>query len=105
MMYGPGTNLGYNGNLVYNSELQSHYIVGCIRMAVENSWKRMEVQEPVFEEYMGRTARKLEQFVWSTSYGTTYFRNSKGKVTTNSPWSLFEMWNWTRRPDCQAFLH
>jgi len=104
MMYGPGTNLGYNGNLVYNSELQSHYIAGCIRMAVENSWKRLEVREPVFEDYMGRTARKLEQFVWSTPYGTTYFRNSKGKVTTNSPWTLFEMWNWTRDPDAQHFL-
>jgi 4-hydroxyacetophenone monooxygenase len=105
MMYGPGTNLGYGGNLIYNSEMQSQYIAGCIRMAMENSWKRLEIREPVFEDYMGRTARKLEQFVWSTPYGTTYFRNSKGKVTTNSPWSLFEMWNWHREPDAQQFLH
>jgi len=105
MMYGPGTNLGYAGNLIYNSEMQSQYIAGCLRMAVENSWKRLEVREPVFEDYMARTARKLELFVWSTPYGTTYFRNSKGKVTTNSPWSLFEMWSWTRQPDAEHFLH
>jgi 4-hydroxyacetophenone monooxygenase len=74
-------------------------------MALENAWKRLEVRQPVFEDYMERTARKREQFVWSTPYGTTYFRNSKGKVTTNSPWSLFEMWNWHREPDTQHFLH
>ena len=105
MMYGPGTNLGYAGNLIYNSEMQSQYIAGCLRMAMENSWKRLEVREPVFAHYMERTARKREQFVWSTPYGTTYFRNSKGKVTTNSPWSLFEMWNWHREPDTRHFLH
>jgi 4-hydroxyacetophenone monooxygenase len=104
MMYGPGTNLGYNGNLIYNSELQAHYIAGCIRIAIENAWNRLEVREPVFEDYMERTARKLQQFVWSTSYGTTYFRNAKGRVTTNSPWTLFEMWNWTSEPDRAHFL-
>ena len=30
---------------------------------------------------------------------------AKGKVTTNSPWSLFEMWNWHREPDTQHFRH
>jgi 4-hydroxyacetophenone monooxygenase len=104
MMYGPGTNLGYNGNLIYNSELQAHYIAGCIRLAVEEGRDRLEVREPVFQDYMERTARKLEEFVWSTSYGTTYFRNAKGKVTTNSPWTLYEKWIWSSAPDPAHFL-
>ena len=52
---------------------------------------------------MERTRRKLDEFVWSTSYGTTYFRNARGRVTTNSPWSLFEMWSWTKAPDPTQF--
>ena len=104
MMYGPGTNLGYNGNLIYNSEVQAHYIAGCIRMAIENGWQSLEVREPVFNEYMDRTERKLQEFVWSTPYGTTYFRNSKGRVTTNSPWSLLEVWTWSREPKPEDFL-
>lgn len=105
MMYGPGTNLGYNGNLVYNSEVQASFIGSCIRMAVENGWNELEVLEPAFEEYMERTGRKLEEFVWSTPYGTTYFRNAKGRVTTNSPWSLYEVWRWTREPNPLHFSH
>lgn len=105
MMYGPGTNLGYNGNLIYNSELQAHYISGCLRLLVEEERKALDVREDVFDDYMERTGRKLEQFVWSTPYGTSYFRNAAGRVTTNSPWSLLEMWTWTREPDPADFAN
>jgi 4-hydroxyacetophenone monooxygenase len=104
MMYGPGTNLGYNGNLVFNSELQARYIAHCVRLLVETGRDALEVSESAFEDYMRRTGDKLEQFVWSAPYGTSYFRNASGRVTTNSPWSLLEMWTWTREPDLADFV-
>jgi 4-hydroxyacetophenone monooxygenase len=104
MMYGPGTNLGYNGNLIFNSELQARYIAHCIRFMVEDGRTRLEVRDDVFEDYMERTGRKLQDFVWATDYGTTYFRNAAGRVTTNSPWSLIEMWSWTKDPDSAHFV-
>jgi 4-hydroxyacetophenone monooxygenase len=104
MMYGPGTNLGYNGNLIFNSELQARYICNCLRLMIEEKRDSLEVRDEVFEEYMDRTGEKLLEFVWSTDYGTTYFRNAKGRVTTNSPWSLFQMWNWTSKADPAHFL-
>jgi len=104
MMYGPGTNLGYNGNLIYNSELQARFIAHCIRYLVESGNEELEVREEAFEDYMERTGAKLKQFVWSTDYGTTYFRNASGRVTTNSPWSLLEMWTWSQEPDPDDFL-
>lgn len=104
MMYGPGTNLGYNGNLVFNSELQARYIAHCVRLLVETGRDALEVSEVAFEDYMRRTGDKLGQFVWSTPYGTSYFRNASGRVTTNSPWSLLEMWTWTREPDLADFV-
>jgi 4-hydroxyacetophenone monooxygenase len=104
MIYGPGNNLGYNGNLIFTSELQSHYITSCLRFLVENDREVLDVRENVFEEYMERTGRKLEEFVWSRPYGTTYFRNASGRVTTNNPWSLMEMWQWTREPEPTDFL-
>ena len=104
MMYGPGTNLGYNGNLIYNSELQARYIAHSLRLLVEEDREALEVSEAAFDDYMTRTGDKLAQFVWSTSYGTSYFRNASGRVTTNSPWSLLEMWSWTREPDPADFV-
>ena len=104
MIYGPGNNLGYNGNLIFSSELQTHYITACLRFLVENGREVLDVREEVFEEYMERTGRKLEEFVWSRPYATTYYRNASGRVTTNTPWSLMEMWKWTREPDPADFL-
>lgn len=104
MMYGPGTNLGYNGNLIFNSELQARYIAHCVRLLVETGREALEVREEVFDDYMERTGRKLEEFVWSAPYGSTYFRNASGRVTANSPWSLLEMWTWTQDPDPSDFL-
>jgi 4-hydroxyacetophenone monooxygenase len=99
MRHGPGTNLGYKGNPIFNSELQAHYISNCLRLMIEEGRESIEVRDVVFEDYMQRTGRKLLEFVWSTDYGTTYFRDSKGRVTTNSPWSLFDMWSWTGKVD------
>ena len=96
MIYGPGNNLGYNGNLVFSSETQSNYIAASLRYMVENDRKVLDVREEVFDDYMERTARKLKEFVWSSPYGTTYYRNTSGRVTTNTPWTLMEAWQWTR---------
>ena len=96
MMYGPGNNLGYNGNLIFSSEIQSNYITACLRFLVENDRKVLDVREEVFDDYMERTARKLEKFVWASPYGTSYYRNASGRVTTNTPWTLLEAWKWTR---------
>jgi 4-hydroxyacetophenone monooxygenase len=104
MLYGPGTNLGYNGNLIFNSELQARFVSNCLRLLIETGRESIEIRDEVFEEYMERTGKKLLDFVWSTDYGTTYFRNAKGRVTTNSPWSLFDMWRWTRDIDPAHFL-
>ena len=64
----------------------------------------LEISEARYEDYMERTGRKIGEFVWSTPYGTTYFRNASGRVTTNSPWSLLEMWQWTSDADPADFV-
>ena len=106
MMYGPGTNLGYNGNLIFHSEMQARFIAYAIREAIENKKESIEVRAESYSKYIERVAEKLKKFVWSTDYTTNYYRNSSGYVTTNSPWSLLDMWNWTREPNPADFeLH
>lgn len=104
IMYGPGTNLGYNGNLIFNSECQARYISSCLRLLIEQDRPSIEVRDDVFEDYMTRTGEELLKFVWSSDHGTTYFRNAKGRVTTNQPWSLFDMWRWTSKADPAHFI-
>lgn len=104
MIYGPGNNLGYNGNLIFSSETQTQYITACLRYLIENDREVLDVREAVFEDYMERTQQKLKEFVWSTPYGTSYYRNASGRVTTNTPWTLLEAWKWTRDIDPEDYL-
>lgn len=103
LMYGPGTNLGYNGNLVFNSECQATYITRSIRHLIEHDLDAWEVRPEVFADYLARFESEVATYVWATDYGTTYFRNEAGRVTTNSPWSLYDYWSWTRSPNADEY--
>jgi 4-hydroxyacetophenone monooxygenase len=103
MMYGPGTNLGYNGNQIFNAECQVRFVTGAIGKAIEADLDAIEIRAEVTEDYLERTRAKLRQFVWSAGHSTSYFRNANGEVTTNSPWSLLQYWQWTKAPSLGDF--
>jgi 4-hydroxyacetophenone monooxygenase len=34
----------------------------------------------------------------------SWYKNSKGRVTTTSPWRLLDYWRWTQEPDLADFV-
>jgi 4-hydroxyacetophenone monooxygenase len=96
MLYGPGTNLGFNGNLIFNSEYQTRYIGACIAHQIVNDVPAMQVREEVYDDYCLRMEAALESFSWSHGSTGNWYKNSRGKVIANSPWSLLDYWTWTR---------
>jgi 4-hydroxyacetophenone monooxygenase len=103
LMYGPGTNLGYNGNLFFNAECQAGYIAGCIRWMVEDQLEALEVKSQVYVEYASRMQEALLNYTWSHSGAGSWYKNKAGKVVANSPWPLIDYWEWTRRPNPADF--
>ena len=103
LMYGPGTNLGYNGNLFFNSECQARYISHCLRWMIEDGLSEVEVTEAAYNEYAQRMDEKLAQFTWSHGGAGNWYKNKAGKVIANSPWPLVDYWEWTRAPDPANF--
>jgi 4-hydroxyacetophenone monooxygenase len=99
MMYGPGTNLGYNGNLFFNAECQAHYISGCLRWMIEEGIGAIEVTSSVYAEYEKRKSEALARFTWSLPGAGNWYKNRAGKVIANSPWPLVDYWEWTREPN------
>jgi 4-hydroxyacetophenone monooxygenase len=102
-MYGPGTNLGYTGNLIFNSECQARYITGCLLHMVDHGFRAINVREDVYKRYAQRLESALESFSWSHPSTGNWYRNAAGKVITNSPWRLLDYWQWTRSPDFTDF--
>ena len=102
-IYGPATNLAHAGSLVFNSECQVRYILGCIGAILENNCQLMECTEEANTDYNERLQDWVKQLVWASDSTNNWYKNSKGKVTANLPWRLVDYWKWTRKPDLSQY--
>ncbi len=103
LMYGPGTNLGFNGNLFFNAECQARYISRCLQWMVEEDLRAIDVKPEVYADWAGRMDEELSRFTWSHGGAGSWYKNKSGKVIANSPWPLLQYWEWTKAPDKAEF--
>ncbi|MET0871671.1 MAG: NAD(P)/FAD-dependent oxidoreductase, partial [Paeniglutamicibacter terrestris] len=99
ILYGPNTNIGTGGSIIFQAETWSQYIVECIKSMIEKDIAVIEVRKSVCDTYNERLDGRLADMVWSVSPAATWYRNSKGRVITNMPWTTFEYWAMTRHID------
>ncbi|UCE86864.1 MAG: FAD-dependent oxidoreductase [Deltaproteobacteria bacterium] len=103
-IYGPGTNLAHGGSLIFHSECQVRYTLGCIKALLETGHDAIECRQEVHDAYDERLRRELERHVWShPSIQSSWYKNRAGRVTVLSPWRLVDYWRWTRQPDLEDF--
>ncbi|HIF63923.1 MAG TPA: NAD(P)/FAD-dependent oxidoreductase [candidate division UBP10 bacterium] len=98
-LYGPGTNLAHAGSIIFHSECQVRYIMGCVREMVEKGLSTMDVRREVHDDYVARFDAEHERKVWAHPGMNSWYKNSRGRVTTTSPWLLLDYWRWTMQPD------
>ena len=103
LMYGPGTNLGFNGNLFFNSECQARYIANSLKWMIEDDIDAIELKPEVYADYATRMDEGLSRFTWSHGGAGSWYKNKSGKVIANSPWPLVQYWEWTRAPDAADY--
>lgn len=103
LMYGPGTNLGFNGNLFFMSECQARYISNTLKWMIEDGLDSVEVKASVYSDYAERMDAALTRFTWAHGATGNWYKNKAGKVLANSPWSLLQYWDWTRTPERSEF--
>lgn len=104
LMYGPGTNLGFNGNLFFNSECQAGYIANALKWMIQDDIDAIELKPKVYADYSSRMDAALSRFTWSHGSAGNWYKNAAGKVIANSPWPLIDYWEWTRAPDPHEFI-
>ncbi|MDW3220169.1 MAG: NAD(P)/FAD-dependent oxidoreductase [Acidimicrobiales bacterium] len=104
-MYGPGTNLAHGGSLIFHSECQITYIMGCIGELLAGDHLLMEPKQDVHDAFEARRSEEIHQMVWSHwSIRHTHFRNPEGRIFTLSPWPIHNYQQWTKRPDPADYL-
>jgi 4-hydroxyacetophenone monooxygenase len=102
-LYGPATNLAHAGSIIFHSECQMRYVMGCIKALLEDGFVTMECRKDVHDAYNERLDQALARTVWSHPGMNSWYKNSKGRVTTTSPWRLLDYWRWTQEPDLADF--
>jgi 4-hydroxyacetophenone monooxygenase len=98
-LYGPNTNIVINGSIVYFSECEVRYLLGSIRLLLEGGHRAMDVRPDVHDAYNERVDAANRQRAWGVSDVNTWYKNERGRVTQNWPFTLLEFWQRTKEPD------
>ncbi|MCW3041567.1 MAG: 4-hydroxyacetophenone monooxygenase [Solirubrobacterales bacterium] len=102
-LYGPNTNLGHGGSVVFHAELQVRYVMGMLRAMLDRDLEAVEVRQDVHDDYVRRVDEAHDRMIWSHEGAKNWYRNAAGRVVTNSPWRLVDYWSMTRRPDLAEY--
>ena len=98
-MYGPNTNLGHGGSIIFVAECQARYIMGAITHMVDEGLGALEVRQDVFNDYIRRLDEGHARLIWSHKGMDTWYRNKHGRVVSILPWRLVDYWRITERVD------
>ena len=102
-LYGPGTNLAHAGSIIFHSECQVRYVLGCLAALLREGRAAMDVKRAVHDAYYERFEARHRELVFSHPGTTSWYKNAAGKVTTTSPWRLVDYWGWTKAPNLDDY--
>ena len=102
-IYGPATNLAHAGSIIFNSECQVRYIMSCLQALREGGYSAMDCRKSVHDAFTKKLDETFSRTVWAHPGVESWYKNSKGHVTTTSPWLLVDYWNWTRECNLQDY--
>lgn len=104
ILYGPNTALGHGGSFIFVVELQVDYVLNVLRMMADDNLREVECRPEVYDLYNDTMQQMHRGMIWSHRGMRTYFRNSKGRIVTNSPWRMIDYWRLTRAANRADFL-
>jgi 4-hydroxyacetophenone monooxygenase len=104
LLYGPNTNIVINGSIVYFSECEVHYVLGCLELLLSQpGHAALDVRPEVHDAYNRRIDEGNQNMVWGVSTVNTWYKNTKGRITQNWPFSLLDYWRETRTPNAADY--
>lgn len=97
--YGPNTNIVVNASIIFFSECEVRYILGCLALLMQDSHTAMSPRRDVHDAYNEWIDAGNRDMAWGQSSVNTWYKNTSGRITQNWPFTLLEFWRQTREPD------
>ena len=101
--YGPNTNIVVNGSIIFFSECEVRYIMGCLRLLIEGGQAAMDCRPDIHDAYNAKIDAGNLDMAWGSPNVDSWYKNEHGRVTQNWPFTLLEFWNQTKAPDPADF--
>ncbi len=101
--YGPNTNIVVNGSIIFFSECEVRYIMGCLAMLMQGNGKALDVKQDVHQRYNEWIDKGNAGMAWGQSGVNTWYKNASGHITQNWPFTLLEFWQQTRAPAAEDY--
>ena len=102
-LYGPNTNLGHGGSIVFIAECQVRYLLGCLMQMLEGDIAALECKQEAYDDYNARLDEAHAGMIWTHPGMDTWYRNKHGRVVSIMPWRLVDYWQMTREPDLDDY--
>jgi 4-hydroxyacetophenone monooxygenase len=102
-LYGPNTNIVVNGSIIYFSECEVRYLLGCVELLLGTGHGGMAVRPEVHDAYNREVDEGNLHRAWGAASVNTWYKNASGRVTQNWPFSLQEFWERTRAPEAADY--
>ncbi|MGH7899873.1 MAG: flavin-containing monooxygenase, partial [Candidatus Binatia bacterium] len=103
-LYGPNTNLVHGGSIIFHSECQVRYILGCLRLMLESGYASMDCKQDVHDAFNARVDEANAKRAWGMPRVQSWYKNSKGRITQCWPWRLVDYWSATQGPNPTDFV-
>ncbi|WP_293387804.1 NAD(P)/FAD-dependent oxidoreductase [Nevskia sp.] len=103
-LYGPNTNLVLHGaSIIYISECAANYVLEGVRLLLEKNLKAIDVKPEIYAQYNERIDEANGLRAWGYSKVSSWYKNAKGRVTQNWPFTGLELWRRTRQIEPQDY--
>lgn len=99
MLYGPNTNIVVNGSIIFFSECEVNYVMGCLRLLLEGGHRALDCKREVHDAYNERIDKANKLRTWGASKVNSWYKNETGRSAQNWPGNLIEYWQQTREPN------
>jgi 4-hydroxyacetophenone monooxygenase len=104
VMYGPNTNIVVNGSIIFFSECEARYILGCLELLLKGGNASMEVKKDVHDRFNEKIDAANTGMAWGVPQVTSWYKNQKGRVSQNWPFLLVDYWSATQAPNPADFV-
>jgi len=102
-LYGPNTNIVVGSSIIFFSECEMRYIMGCLKLQFESRLNRLEIREDICADYNRDIDARNRLRAWGSPHVDSWYKNASGRVSQNWPGTHWEWWQQTRQPDPGEF--